>query len=95
VFKSSIVLAPTLLNGGSLGSRPGQFNGTTGIAVDLSGNVYVTDWNNNRVEKFGSVATISVEQVVLIIVIAVIIGSIGAYLTMRKRSWNLNQFRHA
>jgi DNA-binding beta-propeller fold protein YncE len=59
--------------------------------VDPSGNVYVADTGNNRVQKFGSVATISVDQTVLIIVIALIVGSVGAYLTMRKlpkKLWN-------
>ena len=39
---------------GSFGSGNGQFNGPTGIAVDSSGNIYVTDNNNNRVEEFGT-----------------------------------------
>ena len=40
---------------GSLGTGNGQFNGTAGIATDAStGNVYVGDSDNNRVEKFDS-----------------------------------------
>jgi len=37
---------------GSYGSGDGQFNHPSGVAVDGSGNVYVTDWDNNRVQKF-------------------------------------------
>ena len=38
----------------SSGSGNGQFNEPSGVAVDSSGNVYVTDFQNNRVEKFTS-----------------------------------------
>jgi hypothetical protein len=76
---------------GSTGSGLGQLNSPQGIAVDFSGNVYVADTGNNRVQKFGSVSTISVEQVVPFIVIAVIVGSMGAYLTMRRHPKNLRR----
>ncbi len=39
---------------GSFGSGNGQFNGTNAIAVDSSGNLYVADYNNRRVQKFTS-----------------------------------------
>ena len=43
---------------GGLGQRDGQLNcepySFCGVAVDSSGHVYVTDGNNNRVEKFDS-----------------------------------------
>jgi DNA-binding beta-propeller fold protein YncE len=39
---------------GSGGSGNGQFNSPWGIAVDNSGNVYVVDTGNNRVQKFTS-----------------------------------------
>ena len=38
----------------SLGSSPGHLNLPRGIAVDDSGNIYVADNRNNRVEKFDS-----------------------------------------
>lgn len=36
------------------GSGEGQFKGPKGIATDASGNVYVTDFGNNRVEELSS-----------------------------------------
>jgi DNA-binding beta-propeller fold protein YncE len=41
-----------LLQWGSQGSGEGQFDGPAGVAVDSSGNVYVTDFNNHRIQKF-------------------------------------------
>jgi tripartite motif-containing protein 71 len=37
---------------GSSGSGDGQFSNPSGIAIDSSGNVYVADSNNDRVQKF-------------------------------------------
>jgi len=37
---------------GSQGTADGQFNYPYGIAVDSSGNVFVSDGNNNRIQKF-------------------------------------------
>ncbi|MEM7115242.1 MAG: 6-bladed beta-propeller [Chloroflexota bacterium] len=39
---------------GSSGSSDGEFNTASGITVDSSGNVYVADTANNRVQKFDS-----------------------------------------
>ncbi|MBI5421096.1 MAG: DUF2341 domain-containing protein, partial [Parcubacteria group bacterium] len=39
---------------GSNGSGNGQFDGGSGIATDSSGNVYVADGGNNRIQKFDS-----------------------------------------
>jgi DNA-binding beta-propeller fold protein YncE len=47
-------MGATLLSGGSYGSGNGQFVLPSGVAVDSSGNVYVTDADNNRVRKFDS-----------------------------------------
>jgi sugar lactone lactonase YvrE len=37
---------------GSFGSRNGQFDGSSGAAVDSSANVFVSDLVNDRVQKF-------------------------------------------
>lgn len=39
---------------GSAGSGNGQFSGITGIAFDSTGNKYISDYDNNRVQKFNS-----------------------------------------
>ncbi|HEX2947961.1 MAG TPA: Ig-like domain-containing protein, partial [Armatimonadota bacterium] len=42
---------------GSLGSQPSQFDRLKGIAVDSSGDVYVADTGNHRIQKFSSQGT--------------------------------------
>ena len=39
---------------GTCGTNPGQFNMPTGIAIDQSGNVWVTDYGLDAVQKFSS-----------------------------------------
>ena len=39
---------------GSFGDGPKQFNQPFGVAVDPSGNVFVTDQGNHRIQKFTS-----------------------------------------
>jgi len=59
--------AVSTLAGSTAGSANGQgtsaqFNGPRGVAVDSSGNVYVTDANNNRIRKItpgGAVSTLA------------------------------------
>ena len=44
---------PVFVNAwGSKGSDEGQFLEPAGVAVDSSGNVYVSDFSNNRIQKF-------------------------------------------
>ena len=43
-----------ILSWGSLGTGNGQFNSPYGVAVDKTGAIYVSDFYNNRVEKFDS-----------------------------------------
>jgi sugar lactone lactonase YvrE len=50
--------APSFLSSfGTQGTGNGQFNNPTGVALDSSGNVWVTDTANNRVEEFSSTGT--------------------------------------
>lgn len=42
---------------GTTGSGNGQFNGVYDVAIDSSGNLYITDSVNNRVQKFDSSET--------------------------------------
>jgi streptogramin lyase len=45
--------APTFITAwGSAGTGPGQFRHPYGVAVDGSGNVFVADGDNNRIQKF-------------------------------------------
>ncbi len=39
------------------GSKPGQFNGATSVAVDRKGRVYVSDFVNDRIQIFSSEGT--------------------------------------
>jgi streptogramin lyase len=41
----------------SAGSGNGKFNGPQGVSVDKSGNIWVADWNNGRIEEFSSSGT--------------------------------------
>jgi len=42
---------------GSLGTADGKFNAQYGIAVDSSGNVFVSDTSNHRIQKFNNDGT--------------------------------------
>ena len=42
---------------GTSGGGDGQFSGPTGVALDASGNVYVSEWTNQRIQKFSSSGT--------------------------------------
>ena len=42
---------------GSSGNGDGQFDGPFGVAVDGSGNVFVADAGNNRIQKFTNTGT--------------------------------------
>ncbi len=76
------------------GSAPGQFNGPTGVAVDSSGNVYVADRNNNRVEIFGDTTTTTtatsgipgfpVESILAVVILAFV--AIVALAVLRRRN---------
>ena len=53
VFRSLLQMV-LITQWGSPGSGDGQFNIADSVAVDSSGNVFVTDINNNNVQKFTS-----------------------------------------
>jgi tripartite motif-containing protein 71 len=49
----SLIEKPTYASAfGSNGSGDGQFKATTGLAIDLQGNIWVADKENNRIQKF-------------------------------------------
>jgi DNA-binding beta-propeller fold protein YncE len=55
---AEVVYPPVYQNTfGSSGSGSGEFNHPEGVAVDASGNVWVADEKNNRIEKFSSTGT--------------------------------------
>ena len=57
-FGSAGAPPPVFVNAwGSAGSGNGQFGFPYQVATDAAGNVYVTDFANSRVEKFGSTGT--------------------------------------
>lgn len=45
------------------GAGPGEFNSPVGVAADASGNVYVTDYGNDRVQKFRVISSTEVRHV--------------------------------
>jgi sugar lactone lactonase YvrE len=52
-------LGPFVDSFGSFGSAPGQFKYHADVAVAPNGNIYVSDWGNNRIQVFGNLATAS------------------------------------
>src|SRR3989338_458761 len=58
VLNSSVAEAQTFLfKWGTIGSGDGQFSAPTGIDIDSSGNVYVVDFGNHRIQKFTNTGT--------------------------------------
>jgi len=52
-LKSAPQIAATMFEGGQ-GTGNGQFNSPHGIASDSAGNIFISDTNNGRIEKFSS-----------------------------------------
>ena len=44
----------TILTFGEFGNREGEFDYPVGIAIDKNSNLYITDWENDRIQKFNS-----------------------------------------
>jgi streptogramin lyase len=55
--RSPVTCGTFLTTWGKEGSGDGQFNATYRVAVDGSGNVFVADNNNNRIQKFDNTGT--------------------------------------
>jgi DNA-binding beta-propeller fold protein YncE len=47
-------ICPSSCSAGKAGPEPGQFNSPTGIGIDASGNVWIADRNNNRVQELSA-----------------------------------------
>ena len=71
--------------GGVAGSGDGQFNGADGVAVDTSGNVFVTDLNNNRVEEFANIAAVP-ETGTLLMLVGMTAGGLAAVRRKKKQA---------
>ena len=57
-YKYSLVMVLSYQNGEDMVAANGSFNSPTGIAIDpSSGNVYVADTANNRIQVFSSNGT--------------------------------------
>jgi len=44
----------TILTFGEYGNREGEFDYPVGIAIDKNNNLHITDWENDRIQKFNS-----------------------------------------
>jgi DNA-binding beta-propeller fold protein YncE len=44
----------TILTFGEYGNREGEFEYPVGIVIDKNSNLYITDWENDRIQKFTS-----------------------------------------
>jgi len=55
--ESTFQICPSNCQAGIIGSGDGQFSKPSDVAVDYSGYVYVTDTNNDRIQKFNSSGT--------------------------------------
>ena len=44
----------TILTFGEYGNSAGEFNYPVGITIDKKGNLYITDWENDRLQIFNS-----------------------------------------
>ncbi len=44
----------TISTFGEYGNREGEFDYPVGIAIDKNSNLYITDWENDRIQKFNS-----------------------------------------
>ncbi len=44
----------TILSFGEYGNREGEFDYPVGIVIDKNSNLYITDWENDRIQKFNS-----------------------------------------
>src|SRR5436190_20760937 len=57
MLPATVAAQSYLTQWGSQGSGNGQFNVPNGVATDASGNVYVADTRNHRIQKFTDTGT--------------------------------------
>jgi phage tail-like protein len=60
-FQLVEIWGQTNANASQAGSQPGQFNTPWTLAADSSGNVYVVDYGNQRVQKFNAIGQVDAE----------------------------------
>lgn len=65
-----------------MGTGDGQFDLPEGVAVDTSGNLYVVDFTNDRVQKFGPPALSAVGLLGLCLLVGSLV--IGGLLYLRR-----------
>ena len=70
---------------GTVGTGNGQFKGPSGVANDATGNVYVADTNNNRIQKFTTSSVVPSLSACVGLVLSTLLMGAGV-VSLRRRS---------